>query len=173
MTIDTMMPEVGDVYAVCVDAILSEICKEQVIDANPRTPYLVLAWHLVGSDNENRLNKEGKLPFLIRLLALMSIYIACGAFPQVRKLQRIANHANKIFDIQQTTVSRQVAWVAETLCAIATIDNRFDIEESQWVYSMAIAEYPAVIEKARDWCYIDDVSAGQIIQKLMLDCLPT
>ena len=167
------MPQVSDTYTVCVDAILSEICDEQVIDANPRTPYLALAWHLVGSDNEKRLNKSGEIPYLIRLITLMSLYIASGASPQVHKIQRIADYANGIFDKQRTQTTRAVAWIAETLLTIASINNKYDVEEAQWAYSMTVAEHLTVIEKAEEWSYIDDVTSGQILQTLLVDSLPS
>ena len=165
------IPPVADTFAACADKVLAEMCQHEVLDANPRVPYLLLTWHLVGSDNEQRVNQHAEHPYLIRLVALLSLYIACGALPQNRKLCRIADYAGLQKQRNASPITRTLAWTAEALYAAATVDNREEVEEAVWVFSMAIGEYSSIPAQARAWCYIDDVEAGFITQKLILDCL--
>jgi hypothetical protein len=165
------IPPVADSFAVCADKLLAEVCQHEVMDANPRVPYLLLTWHLVGSDNEQRINQHEEHPYLIRLIALMSLYIACGALPQSRKLCRIADYAGLQKQRSESPITRTLAWTAEMLYSAATVDNREDVEEAAWVFSMAIGEYSTISAQAKAWCYMDDIEAGHITQKLILDCL--
>jgi hypothetical protein len=159
------------------DAIMSGLCRRAVHNCNLRVPYLMLAWLLVGSDNEFRVAGYAAKDSYLRLVTLRLLRFAVGEHFTAAQLQPIVDRAwlikeNREEDIWLNWADETIAWIIWAIHSTGEEAVKA-VEAAIWSAThFAMIHAPVLIEKqAKDWCYIEDDDAWLIIQWLLLDVL--
>jgi hypothetical protein len=161
---------------------MTEIWGQVVQGCNPRVPYLLLAWLLVGSDNRFRINRNVDDDTLIRYISHFFVEIAMGAVVDKETLAELSDMAWDTWQgaFETRSVAQSVAGLTRLVAyapfvtsgsiriVLATLKAR-----KMWKVveiSRAII-YPETRPYIASWHHIDDKAAIPIARKLMMDCL--
>jgi hypothetical protein len=160
------------------NCIMTSLCGQTVTNCNPRAPLLMMAWLLVGSDNEFRVSAYATQVSFVRDVTFMLLRYALGE----RLILSTYYHAimgnlrgSKPVDegdIWNIWADETLAWVFEALDSKSHHAVKA-VEALVWsVTRFALLDATALIQKqARDWCHLNDEDALLIIQWLFLDAL--
>ena len=171
--------------------MMQELMGDRLLtDCNPRSPYLVLVWMLIGSDNEYRICQYVDARHLLKQVAIIHIRIVLGDVPaySVKKASEAARNVSHTRVTKDATWTAwcATAWVADTALWAATIhatdlirgaahSTLFAVKDAEEAARMsgvaANSAKTAISAKARQWAHISDEEALQIARQLMLDIL--
>jgi hypothetical protein len=192
MSVDSncILPPVHADYLPQVDLIMQKLADDnELVNCNPRSAYLMLAWLLMGSDNEYRtcLYVDMLIP---KQVAIILIRIALGNTPLSVELKAVARAVDEAKWASQDTY--WFAWngvwaVARAATSAADRDRiTFRVKGIAEFAAAAIAVMESVAKndgiadgvvkttissKARQWAHISDEEALQIARQLTLDIL--
>jgi hypothetical protein len=158
-------------------------------NCNPRSPYLVLAWLLISSDNKYRICQYSDNIPLLKQVAIMHIRIALGDNPPVSEMTDTLMVAFDRANVPQrnTLTLYWLVWTA-TVCAAMIATKIHELSHNAVANdARAVAEYAinanasvglsrvaariAISTKARQWAHISDEEALQIARQLTFDIL--
>jgi hypothetical protein len=195
--VSTLMP-VGDLFAEVAKFKMTRLCDEPIEVCNPRAPYLVLAWLLVGSDNPYRVNQYvANDDRIMCSVAYRLLMIACGIIRTPMELSATVvgwaarNAAGRTGSSEGRAAweaTRDAAWAVGTDARIhgaiwgvarAAGNRIYQLNRKTKTRWQAMQDRDvlhdivrtAIRRHARAWCHIDDDKAGCIIQSLAADCL--
>ena len=188
MPLDTpMLPPVCHPFEQGTDAMMLHFCNQRMKGCNPRVPYLLFIWLLVGSDNKYRLQQYMKDKDILRQLAMLLIAITCGSTPHTNSVQQVSELLRRAwFNLHQMSFQRRKAdsafYSVESALSMVGIFNY--VIKAPAVLSALTDTVMTRLNKIYDdkarrelqqraiaWCCMDDGVAWRIIQALMLDIL--
>jgi hypothetical protein len=106
------LPPVHADYLPQVDLIMQKLAGDnELLDCNPRSPYLMLAWLLIGSDNEYRICQYIDDMCIAKQAAIIHIRIALGGTPVLRDIQDAFKVARQRSE-DASSVSWSAIWAA-------------------------------------------------------------
>lgn len=154
----------------------------RITNSNPRSPYLVLAWLLVGSDNEHRICQYVDEVRTLKQVAIILIRIALGDTPLFQEINTVAETARTtepeswLARNANFTVWFALVIVAETRGATlvaALVKSATEVAKDAANKDKLVAQATrsAISTKAHQWAHIRDEEALQIIRQLTLDVL--
>jgi hypothetical protein len=185
-------------YATCADAMMTRLCHQEVTGANPRAPYLMVSWLLLGADNPFRIRRYELNDTLVLHLARLLLRIACGDEPSPSERQLVTRTAsmfkvsaleqynrgwlNTAPDNGQSDARTRTDAVATAILRAAGAVNANMLHPAwvAWSVGAIVNELvrfegnhieALVWKQARAWCYISDDAAGRIVRKLFFDML--
>jgi len=159
------------------DTIMSNLSGQTVTNCNQRVPLLLLAWLLVGSDNEFRVSSYAAQANIVRDVAFMLLRCAMGEHLILSTYYHVIS--GHLLRIEQESASNTWhIWADETIAWIfEALGNKNHavkaVESVVWSATrFAIIHANMLIQKqVQEWCHIDDEDAMLIIQWLLLDAL--
>jgi hypothetical protein len=189
---------VSEEYAMCADAMMTRLSCQEVVGANPRAPYLMVIWLLVGIDNPFSVRHYVPDNVLVLSLARLLLRVACGDEPSTDERRVVTRTAsmqkvnalehynrgwrNTIADESQSYARTRTDAVATAILRAAGAVNAKMLHQAwvAWSVGAIVNELmrfegnkvePVVWKQARKWCYISDNEAGRIVRKLLFDML--
>src|SRR5688572_28428522 len=139
------------------DSIMSSLCGQTVTNCNQRVPLLMLAWLLVGSDNEFRVSAYAAQASFVRDLTFMLLRCAIGEHLILSTYYHsITGHLRRIEpeaagNIWHVWADETMAWILE---ALGNKTNAVKAVESVVWSATRFALLPAntlIQKQARDW----------------------
>ena len=200
-TIAAELPQyqpVSPEYAACADAIMTRLCHQEVTQANPRAPYLMVTWLLLGANNPFRIRRYAQDDHLVLQLARLLLRIACGDEPSATERQLVTRTAStlKVSALElynrgwrmsppeegQTYAKTRMDAIATAILRAAGAVNAKMLHQAwvAWSVGAIISELvrfegnkveATVWKQARAWCYMTDDEAGRIARKLFFEML--
>jgi hypothetical protein len=178
----TMPPEtpaylpVADNYATCADAMMTRFCNQEVVGANPRAPYLVVIWLLLGSDNPFCFRRYTSDSPVILSMSILFLRIACGDEPTKAERDN-AFHEVRVGENQTKIPYGRIRTAALRTAGLLNA-RRTQIPWVAWLASAIVQEIalvgggkvePTIWKQARQWRYISDEEAGRVALNLLFD----
>jgi hypothetical protein len=185
-------------YAICADAMMTRLCHQEIVGANPRAPYLMVSWLLLGADNPFCIRRYAHDDTLVLHLARLLLRIACGDEPSPSERQLVTRTASmfKVSALEQynrgwrnASTEEGQSYARTRTDAVATAilraagavnANMLHPAWVAWSVGAIVNELvrfegnhieATVWKQARAWCYISDDVAGRIVRKLFFDML--
>jgi hypothetical protein len=176
------LPPVAKPIQPIADTIMAIFCGggTGIRNCNPRAPYLMLAWILVGADNPYRvMNYAARDSFLRPVLAVL-LRCAMGERFTDEELQTFVSTSLTV-TVERTDedwlqyADETIAWVVEAMKELNSVGNKATSAVRAVIWSTTrfsvIHASLLIQQQARAWCYLDDEEAWLAIQSLLLDAL--
>jgi hypothetical protein len=148
------IPPVATPYDECASSIMAKLCNTTIGRCNPRAPYVVLSWLLVGQLNPYRVaqfSTDGTIP----LTAMLMLRIACGEIISEFEMKTVVETA-KNTAWQKTSqpwdaerAAKAAAWSVATVAAHPLLKGNADdyIRKTAEAANNAVA----IAAKANAW----------------------
>jgi hypothetical protein len=184
MSVDSncILPPVHPNYLYEIDLKIQEFGDEWITNCNPRSPYLLMAWLLIGSDNKYRACQYVDEMNITKHVAIIHIRIALGDMP----LSGDLSNAVRISGDMGLKTEKNVIWTAwraiwaaaraaedyTHIGAVGSVARETDAAAriSGLAENQDVA-WDTICNKSREWAHITDEEALQIAHQLTLDIL--
>ena len=178
------IPPVDSDYLDRVDTIMQTLADDvSLTDCNPRSPFLMLAWLLIGSDNPYASCQYVYDAKLHTRIAIILIRIALGDTPVQSYIQAIkiatVKAAGKAAVTWGARASWMASWAARAAARVWIVETAAGIVETiADAVSEATVDAEAkdsalitIASRAKQWSHITDTHVMQIVQQLLFDIL--
>lgn len=194
----TAYPPLSRQDALAADTMLSRLCDCEIAGANPRVPYLIAIWMLMGSTNPFQIYQRSNEKELIVQVASLLLRIACGdtVATDERKtvlrnvtLAKLATITPYMWKLRsrygdnnaENRISAHHADVLATaLLRVVGIVRTYEAtaEWLAWTMGDVLHELAQISgnsvskfiqAKAQSWCYINDAEIGLITRDIVFD----
>ena len=176
------LPSISKPNQSTADKVMAILCGSGagVRNCNPRVPYLMLAWLLVGADNEYRVSDyAAPYSFLQPVLALL-LRCAMGErfTAEVFDTYIFTSFASNIGHSREDWAyyaDETISWIVEAMKELNGTGHRAteSVRAVLWSATRFSVLHASLViqQQARAWCYLDDEEAWLVIQSLLLDAL--
>jgi len=172
--IPTLSP-VANSFAAYADAMMTELCGEAVPGCIPRVPYLVLAWLLIGSDNEYRVFQYTIEPLIFSQVARQLLWIALGYELSLTDKATLGDIITIDSNVPYDMSVASMAILRSVAMYLVGVYNDFPMAFRYVLYivekMMGVLVKESLQLQAMLWRDIDDDMAWAIARSLMLDIL--